>query len=155
MTGVLFNCNNGTWDSIVAVDPSFSEEFLIGGPMGFSCDLTTYNDEYNKRWSDVIAQYKKDREFYQRASARILVDTDPISVIEYADEEWEQCVIQIFTKTVYANDLIVYPTVKAEAKYSYGDTEIDGADLLENGLRIKDLKPNFCRTVKLMKKSDK
>ena len=146
-TGVLFNCNNGTWDSIVAVDPNFAEEFLVGGPMGFSCDLTTYPEEYRQRWIGQIEQYKKDRDFYRQATARVLVDTDSISVIEYADTALSRCVLQIFTKTVHTSALILYPTLRADAEYWVEDHAVSGADLMENGLWVKDLKQDSCKTI--------
>ena len=149
--GVMFSCNNGTWDSIVAVNPTFVEQFLHGGPFGFSCDIDAFPSEYKERWKEVIAEYKKDREFYQKAEAHILVDSDQISVIEYTDEENKLCIVQIFTKTVYAQDIIVYPVVDKSAKYSYEDTYLDGKDLFENGILVNDLKENYCTVLKLTK----
>ncbi len=149
--GLLLNCNNATWDSIVAVHPSLAEGIVQGGPMGFSCSLTDFPPIYQKQWSDVIAKYKEDREFYRNATARILVDSDQISVIEYADENFDQCILQIFTKTVAARDLILYPSVNKNVKYQSPDGEIDGSDLAENGIHVTSLKDNSCQTIILRK----
>lgn len=149
--GVMFSCNNATWDSIVTVGQSFTEGFLTGGPMGFSCDIDAFPSEYKKRWSDVIAQYKQDRDFYKNATARILVDSEPITVIEYSDEDFNTCIIQAFTKTIYADSLIVYPTVDDSAKYLYENKVIDGKYIAHDGILIKNLRDNYCTVSKLTK----
>ncbi|MBR7098462.1 MAG: alpha-galactosidase, partial [Clostridia bacterium] len=107
-TGRMIHCNDATWDFLIGVQDSFSEAFMKGGPMGFSCDLDAFPTEYKKRWSDVIAQYKQDRDFYKDATARILIDSDGIIVIEYADTAVDRCVLQIFTKTAYARAIVLY-----------------------------------------------
>ena len=115
--------------------------------MGFSCDLTTYPEEYRQRWIGQIEQYKKDRDFYRQATARVLVDTDPISVIEYADRGLSRCVLQIFTKTVHTSSLILYPVLRSEAEYWVDGNTVRGSELMEHGLWVKDLKPNSCQTL--------
>lgn len=147
--GVMFNCNNGTWDSIVSVEPSFAECFLIGGPMGFSCDLVAFPNEYTERWKAVISQYKADRDFYQTATARLLVDTDSITAIQYTDEMLARCEIHIFTKTIRAYDLTLYPVVDQNATYRYNDRRIDGNDIGENGINVTPLQDRSCQILKL------
>lgn len=147
--GVMFNCNNGTWDSIVAVDPSFAEGFLYGGPMGFSCDLSAFPEVYVERWKEIIARYKKDRDFYQFASARILVDSPALSVIEYADADLTHCEIQIFTKTNHAHHILLYPVVNQNAMYRYDEELIKGEDILKDGILIHPLQNLSCQIFKL------
>ena len=149
--GRIIHCNNATWEFIIGIEDSFSEAFVHGGPMGFSCDINAFPTEYKKRWSDVIAQYKRDREFYKEATARILVDTDSIIVIEYADKTFDLCVLQIFTKTIYTQVLDLYPAVCEEAKYSYGDVLLSGKDIKENGILVNGLRENCCMVLKLVK----
>ena len=102
-------------------------------------------------WKAFISQYKLDREFYKNAVARILVDSEQILVIEYSDENLNLCVIQIFTKTVRANDLIIYPILDNTANYSYLSDSVSGNFIEENGILIRDLKDNFCQTLVLRK----
>ncbi len=150
-TGRLLHCNNATWDFLIGVQDSFSEEFVKGGPIGFSCDIDGFSEEYKNRWKSVISQYKEDREFYKTATARILVDSECITVIEYADVEFNVCVIQVFTKSVYAKDLIIYPVLDKLAKYSYQDAVLLGRDINENGIFVSELADNSCRVLKLVK----
>ena len=66
--GRMIHCNDATWSFLIGVEDSFSEAFMHGGPMGFSCDIDAFSGEYKKRWSDVITQYKQDREFYKKCN---------------------------------------------------------------------------------------
>lgn len=150
-TGRMIHCNDGTWDFLIGVQDSFSEAFMQGGPMGFSCDLVAFPTEYQKRWSDVIAQYKKDREFYKHATARILVDSDGITVLQYADTKLKECILQIFTKTTYAREIILYPIVDKTQKYSYQDKILSGKDICENGILADHLNQNSTWTIKLVR----
>ena len=149
--GRMIHCNNATWSFLIGVEDSFSEAFMHGGPMGFSCDIDAFSGEYKKLWSDVITQYKQDREFYKNATARILVDSESIIVIEYADKNLDLCILQIFTKTSYARDIVLYPVVCAEAEYHCGDSIILGNDIMKNGILIQNLSDNGCQILKFIK----
>lgn len=149
--GVMFSCNNATWDFILNVDDSFTFGFIGNGPMGFSCDLVAMPEQYQQMWKKHIAEFKENREFYKTATARILIDSEDIIAIEYADPALDRCVIQVFTKTIYAEDLLVYPVVDAQNSYIFEETTMCGADLLENGIFLKGLQNNRCYTLELQK----
>jgi hypothetical protein len=95
-------------------------------------------EKYKNRWKELIAQYKQEREFYKGASARILVDAEDTTVIEYADKAFSKCVIQIFTQAVHYSSLSVYPTVDENATYvSSSDGQIlSGKEIMEDGIKI-------------------
>lgn len=149
--GRMISCNNATWDFIISVKDSFTKGFLTGGPMGWSCDLDVPAD-YKSLWKDWIDEHKNNREFYKTATARILVDTEEISVIEYADSEQNRCIIQVFTKTIYARNLVIYPWVKKDVRYQIGNDNVFGEELVENGIFLDNLKENDCRVIELIKK---
>lgn len=149
LSGKMIHTNNGTWDFLIGVDTSFSEAFVKGGIMGFSCNIESFPNEYRLRWSNIIAEYKNERDFYKTATARILVDSEQIIAIEYADTELNTCIVQLYTKTVYANELVVFPVVDPRKNYIYGDTELNGTDISEHGIKIDSLKDNCCVTLKL------
>lgn len=147
--GRMIHCNNGTWDFLIGIQDSYSEEFAKGGPMAFSCDLSSFSPEYKARWSEVIAQYKRDRDFYRKATARILVESHPITVIEYADPDLNRCRVQVFARTTYADELVIFPAVDGNLSYTYGDQSLTGKDILENGILVRPLKQNSCLVVEL------
>ena len=150
--GKMLHCNNAAWDFIIGIKDSFSEEFMYGGPMGFSCDIDAFSAEYKRRWREVIEQYKKERDFYRNATARILVDSEAITAIEYADAVLSRCVIRVFTKTVCTDALLLYPAVDASARYTLGETALDGREIAADGILLEELKDNSCRVLTLIKK---
>ncbi len=149
--GRMLTCNNGTWDSINYVDDSFTRGFISGGPFGFSCDVAALPESYREMWKEHIAAFKKDRAFYMQASARILADGDDIIAIEYSDTEFSRVMIQLFTKTVYTDNLTLYPVVDKTATYLLNDETLTGADIKENGIRFEKLEANHCTTADLTK----
>lgn len=149
--GVMFSCNNATWDFILNVDDSFTQGFINNGPIGFSCDLVSMPASYQEMWKTHIARFKENREFYKTATARILVDREDITAIQYADPALERCEIQVFTKTIYAENLIVYPVLDSLKKYSFDGNVVDGTELCENGILFERLEDNHCYTAQLRK----
>lgn len=149
--GKMIHCNNASWSFLIGVRDSFSEEFVKGGPIGFSCDIAAFSEEYKNRWKEVIEQYKRERNFYKNAIARIIVDLDSITVIEYADINFDKCIIQVFVKTVYANEIVIYPFVDELSEYTCSEIVMSGADIKENGILIDSLKQNSCLKLELVK----
>lgn len=151
-TGRMIHCNNATWDFLIGVQDSFSGAFMLGGPMGFSCDLDV-PPAYKALWRGWIEEYKKERIFYRNATTHILVDSEEITAIQYATPDLSRCILQLFTKTTYARELILYPFLKEQLLYQIGNERRQGAEILENGIFIKDLKCNDCQIIELIAKS--
>ena len=99
--GYMLSCNNATGDYLITVEPSYTQGFSIGGPLGYSCDIASVPAEEKEKIKRLIVEYKQDRAFYANASARLLVECDDVIVIEYADEKLERIEIQFFTKLIY------------------------------------------------------
>ncbi|MBR2375111.1 MAG: alpha-galactosidase [Clostridia bacterium] len=144
------SCNNATWDFVLNVDPTYTFAFMTGGPLGFSCDIASFPEDYKAEWKAYIEQYKRDRAFYAQATARVLVDANDISVFEYADSGLEKCVLQFFTKLVYTDKLTVYPAV-ADGEYLCDGKVRTADEIRENGVVFDDLKDNSC-IVKVLQK---
>ena len=106
-----------------------------------------------RQCASTIAQYKQTRVFYQNATARILVDSPSVSVIQYADADLGHCEILVFTKTVRALELRLYPIVDQSARYRYRDAFIDGSDITENGILASSLQDNSCEILKLTREA--
>lgn len=151
-TGKMIHCNDATWSFLIGIDDSFSDAFMHGGPMGFSCDIAAFPEEYKKHWTDVISNYKREREFYKNAVARILVDSDSVIIIEYSDSKFDRCVVQIYTKTTHSKSLIIYPVIEKGKEYLYEGKTVLSNDILENGILIENLNQNSCRTLEFVKK---
>ena len=149
--GKMININDGVWGTVIGINDSFYEEFVKGGPLGMSCDLAAFPENHKERWKSVISQYKLERDFYKNASARILVDSDTTTVLEYSDTAFDKCFIQVFTKTSYATDIIIYPIVDESASYTVGDEVISGKEIAEDGIYVKDLATYSCKAITLIK----
>ncbi len=149
--GRMLSCNNATWDYTITISDEYTTAFMTGGPVGFSCDLTSFPETYRTLWKTFIAQYKKDREFYANATARILIDTPAVICLQYADNALTRCEIQLFTKLVYAKDILIFPVVDENAKYLIdGQTRL-GKDIKENGLYCNELTYNNSIIISLIK----
>lgn len=150
--GIMLDCNDATWTSIATVSDGYKKAFMTGGPMGFSCDIASFPDEYKKKWRDAIAEFKKNRDFYLNASARLLADTEEITVVEYSDKNFERCVIQIFTNGTHSNDITVYPALEKYAVYETDGKEISGKELAEDGITIENVRRDDCIEIELRRK---
>lgn len=151
--GLMLTCNNSVFDYVLNVKEAYTLAFLSGGPIGFSGDIAAYPEEYKQRLKAFLSQYKQDRSFYMAANAHILVDSEEITVIEYADNGFDRCVIQFFTKLPYTDRLRVYPAVDNFAHYLFNGTSVYGKDLAEEGILFDDLTYNDCQVITLQKLS--
>lgn len=150
--GRMIHCNDATWSFLIGINDSFSEAFMSGGPIGFSCDIAAFPEEYKKRWGEIISECKLNREFYKNATARILVDSDSIIIIEYSDATLDRCVIQVYTKITYSKSLIIYPVLDASKEYLYEGTLLSAKDIIDNGILIDNLLENSCQTLEFISK---
>lgn len=75
--------DNGTWTAVRSVNPDYATAFLAGGPVGITCDLTRLAPDFKEKLKSFISEYKKDREFWKNASARILINTDKALAMQY------------------------------------------------------------------------
>lgn len=148
--GFMISCNNATYDHLINVTDAYTAAFITGGPMGFSGDID-YPQQYKEHFRALIAQYKQDREFYRTALAHILIDSDDITAIEYADPEYQRCVIQFFTKITYTNMLTVYPVLDPKSRYQLEDRVMTGAQWMEEGIFLAKFFCNDCITLELKK----
>ena len=152
--GKMLQCSNALWDYVVGVNDTFTEGFLVGGPMCFSCDIAGWPEDYKARYRNLIETHKKERDFFINASAALLAEEAGVTAIEYFDEKYERLVLQIFTgNAFYMEDLRIYPCADATVKYRLDNRSIAGKDLCEDGILIEDLHKNCCKTL-IFEKSD-
>ncbi len=131
----LIACDDALWDRVAGVQGDFLKGFLTGSPVGFSCDLTTFDEKLFADLKKFVTEFKKDREFFKNAVCRILTDTDSMLVLEFADEELSEARIIIFTKKARQNNICVFPVLDENAEYVLPDGKVRGAkDISENGI---------------------
>ncbi len=148
---LMLTCRGATWENVEIVSDNFMKAYMTGGPIGFSCDIASFSTEYKEMFKAHIEKFKQDREFYLKASARLLVDSKDIIAIEYADAELSRCLVQVFTKQTHALELTVYPVLDCGAMYRLGEEEISGESVVADGIRLSSLKDNDCVTLEFIK----
>ena len=134
--GHIISTGDATCEYVTSVDISYLKGFLSGGPIGFSCDLTSLSEEVFEALRLHIEEFKKDREFMRTAECRVLSDTKSVIALQYSDKELKKSVIQVFTSDLAQEGLYVYPALNDGKTYVVGDEEISASDINENGLYI-------------------
>jgi hypothetical protein len=127
---------------------------MTGGPIGFSSDLEALPEKYKSFWRSAIAEFKEDREIYAKGGARLLADADGVVAIEYADEDLDKCLIQVFSNRCFATDLLLYPVVDEQAEYIFDGKCLSGKDISTNGIVFSGITNNDCKILKLTKKDN-
>lgn len=130
------SCNNGLWTDVVSVRNDYVKGFLSGGPVGFSCDLTKFPEDFREEMSEFIRQYKIDRDFFINAKANVICDTDCFIGIQYSDEDNKQIKIHLFSKIIYQSTVTIFPIVSENYIYRVNGKSISGKDLKENGITL-------------------
>lgn len=149
--GYMISCNNATGDFLITVDPSYTQGFSIGGPLGYSCDIAAFPKWEKEKLKEFIKTYKNEREFYIKATTRILVDSEDVIVLEYADRDFQRVDLQFFSKVIYMDSLTVYPMLDECSRYNYAGKLFLGKEIKEKGITFSLLKDNSCQMITLKK----
>lgn len=137
--------NNATWTSVISVTPEYLKGFMTGGIPGLTCDLTKIDPSYKAQLKELISDYKKEREFWKNAAARVISDTEQLLVIQYEAEE--QVKLVVYTYLVKQLELTVYPVLE-NGKYEVNGKEYNPSE----GLVISDPKDFSSYFLNLKKK---
>ena len=150
--GLLANCNDATWDSIVSVENSYTAAYLKSGPVGFSCDICDFPEEITAYYKDFITQFKNERDFYINADTRIIADSENFTAYQYSNADLSKITIALFINRAYAYDFRVYPVVAQNSSYQVGDKILTGEEIKSNGINFNNLKNYSCQEVTLIKR---
>ena len=135
------------WGRVESVKESFLRAMMLGGPIGVSCDLTALMPNHLEILRTQIEKHKSERDFWRKAQARVLCDSDELTAIEYFDEDKENIKIITFTGRTIQNSYVAYP--HCMGKYSCGDTVYN--DLYENGISISAVSDYTAEIIELKK----
>ena len=144
------SCHGASWEYVINVHESFTHAFLQGGGIGFSCDIASYPQKEKDALRCMIAEYKKNEEFFKNAEMRILHDNQNITILQYSDKELDKNIIHVFCKSIFQHKLTVYPFVCENEDYKCGEMVLSGASIRKNGIEI-DVKENRCYTIECKK----
>ena len=120
----ILSTGDAVWGYISSVEDSFLKGFLSGGPLGFSCDLTTLSKRVYNMLKEQVKEFKQERSFWISAECRILADTDSVLVLQFNDRNFEKIVVQIFTKRIMQTGIHIYPITKPDLTYCISNENI-------------------------------
>ena len=130
-------CGDATWHNVVGVQPSFFEGYMTSGPIGFSCDLSKLSEKATNNFKSFIQKVKQNREFWKKAVARIIMDTQSATAYQYSDMELTKIEIQLFLHKVNQKMFTVIPELDANKKYELNGEILTGKQIMDEGIEIE------------------
>ena len=149
----IISTKDATWSLTEGVHLSFLTNFLTGGPIGFSCDLSAISKPTIEKLCDFVKKYKAERDFWKSAVCSILCDTESILILEYSDIDYNKIKIKIFAKRIRQNSLKVYPKVDKKSTYTINSETVSGEFISEHGIKVS-LSENYTAEVLELTKSN-
>ena len=134
--------STANWQRAEEASLDFIKNALVGGPIGFSCDLTQVSDATIKDLADFIKEYKSEREFWKNSECHILCDTETVLALQFNDISFDTIKIFVYTKHPNQENITLYPFVeKLSGKYSLeyknGDrVSKKTSDIMEEGITL-------------------
>ncbi len=133
----LVACCDAWWYDVTGVHPSYLDAYHTCGPIGFSCDLTKISDEAQEHFAEFIASVKEKRDFWKKAVARVIADTQTVTVYQYSDMELTDITVQTVSMETRQNEITVYPVVCKDKTYILnGETRLSGEDICRYGIEM-------------------
>lgn len=129
--------DDGTWCNARTISAAALDGFTMGGPYCFSCDLTAFEDRDLAHFAEVIAERRKDADFWNRAVGRILCDTPTFTVFQYDDGALGDVRIVAIPNRPVQQSIAVHPVLTPGADYQVGDKTLTAAELAEKGVVLK------------------
>ncbi len=149
----LMTVGCATWNEAETVSVEYMKEFLTGGPFGLTCNLCKLSDAVKIELKKFISEYKKERDFYKTAVCRVLAANDEVTILQFSDFELKKNTIQVFAIDSHRDNYTIYPKVNADKAYIYSDNEIDGEEVLENGICISIDEKAKCASIMIIEKN--
>ena len=125
------------WREMRSVAPDFVSAFAVGGPVGFSCDLTAFSDEHQDYFRRMVAERKKDEAFWCAAVGRILCDMPEVVVLQYSDKALKDVRVIVATDRSRQNSTTVYPVLDPSLDYEYKGRIEKGAFWMDQGVAVE------------------
>ena len=134
---LLYCCGNATWSAEESIREDFLLHAILGGAIGFSCDLTAIPEGSFQKLAKVVAEYKNEREFWKRSECRILADSDRALVLQFSNATLDTVKIYAFGKCKHQKRVTVTPALCPALSYVNESGEVStGRDLLQDGVTL-------------------
>ena len=142
--------STANWQRAEEASLDFIKNALVGGPIGFSCDLTQVSSDTIKELAKFIDTYKGEREFWANSECHILCNTPTLTVLQFNDKDYNEIRIYSYTEHPVQEYATVYPFMEGEGNYTLiksgcenravctEELNESGVSLLANYLHISD-----------------
>ena len=128
------------WQRAEEASLDFIKNALVGGPIGFSCDLTQVSDRTIKELGEFIDTYKAEREFWASSECHILCDTPTLTVLQFNDKDFNDIKVYYYTEHPIQEYADIYPFIEGSGDYLLTkDNEsksVSSDELNENGVSV-------------------
>ena len=128
-------CGDAMWHNVQGVQQSFLEGYMTAGQVAFSCELSKFTPKATERFKTFIKNMKENREFWKKAVARILMNTESATAYQYSDMDLIE--IQLFVHEAKQQNFTVIPELNENKKYSYNGEIFTGKELMDEGILIE------------------
>lgn len=110
--------STANWQRAEEASLDFIKNALVGGPIGFSCDLTQVSNATIKELTEFIGKYKSEREFWANCECHILCNTPTLTVLQFNDKDYNEIKIYSYTEHPVQEYATIYPFIEENGNYS-------------------------------------
>ena len=135
----LLLSSTANWQRAEEASLDFIKNALVGGPIGFSCDLTQVSCATIKELAEFINTYKGERAFWANSECHILCNTPTLTVLQFNDKDYNEIRIYSYTEHPMQEYVTVYPFIEGNNSYTLSkqgceSRAISTEELNENGV---------------------
>ena len=87
------------------------------------------SEDTKRELAELIAEYKRERDFWKRSECHILCDTKTLLVLQFNDKDYNEIKIYTYTKHPNQEYITVYPFIDKAGERTY--TVIKGDEVYE------------------------
>ncbi len=124
---LLYSCGNATWSAADSIREDFLLSAMLGGPIGFSCDLTAIPAGTFEKLRNTVAEYKKEKSFWLSSECRILADDERALVLQFNDATFDTVKLLAFGRCKHQKATTVRPVLADGATYTDGEHAVTAA----------------------------
>ena len=150
-TDRFLGCGDGCWGHVEGLNESFLRNAIVGGPIGLSCDLTSFSDTALQMLKEVLANYKVEKDFWMNAECHILTDTEGMLVLQFNDEKFEKIKIYVYDGKWHQRVIKIYPVYCKNAEYRVNEEIYSEKELHDHGIDVEISTVNTAVAVELIK----
>ena len=149
---ILSSCD-AAWRHIEGVSREYLFAAILGGPVGFTCNLTRLSDGLLNDITEFIKKYKSEREFWMRSECRILCDTESMLVLQFNDRDFSTVKIVSLSAVTQQYYINIYPVIEGDGIYVADDgREFSPKQLDREGIFLPTGERYYASTMTFKKK---